>query len=176
MEGADRYNVYYDSFFDSGCSVRYDGSTSFCDELAVDVVETTYLHDSPNTTVISDNYYWVASCAGDWCSFIDSSNPAKLVGPEPSEMVAAKSVSTPVPDPTSTPEPAATSAPADTPTPSPPAAAVEPRATTVPSPTPVQATPAPDPDVDTGAATYFGARRSGRATQCADQRSVRHRR
>ena len=73
VEGADYYNLYHDDFFDSSCSLREDGSPSFCEELAVDVVDTTYLHTDPNA---AKNYYWVVACNQEGCSQIDSGTPA----------------------------------------------------------------------------------------------------
>ena len=47
VDGADYYNVYHDDFFDSGCTLRRDGSPGFCEELATNVAETTYVHAEP---------------------------------------------------------------------------------------------------------------------------------
>ena len=73
MDGADYYNVYHDDFFDSGCTLRRDGSPGFCEELATNVAETTYVHASPDE---DENYYWVVACNSGGCSEIDSENPA----------------------------------------------------------------------------------------------------
>ena len=72
VEGADYYNVYHDGFFDSNCSLDAGGSASFCQELATDVVDTSYLHTEPDG---GENYYWVVACNQGGCSEIDSENP-----------------------------------------------------------------------------------------------------
>ncbi len=77
VDGADYYRVLYDDFFDSSCSVERDGSPSFCDELADNVTETTYVHTDPDE---DENYYWVMACNRGGCSEIDSENPAKASG------------------------------------------------------------------------------------------------
>ena len=70
---ADYYNVYYDDFHDSSCSLRRDGSTSFCEELATNATDNTFVHaDRGGGTY----YYWVAACNSSGCSDIDSANPA----------------------------------------------------------------------------------------------------
>ena len=74
MEGADYYNLYYDNFFDSSCSLRADGSPGFCEELATNVVSTTYLHTDPS---VGENFYWVVACNQEECSEIDSDNPGR---------------------------------------------------------------------------------------------------
>ena len=73
VDGADYYNVYHDDFFDSGCTLRRDGSPGFCEELATNVVRTTYVHADPDS---AKNYYWVVACNSGGCSEIDSENPA----------------------------------------------------------------------------------------------------
>ena len=80
MEGADYYNLYYDNFFDSSCSLRADGSPGFCEELATNVVSTTYLHTDPS---VGENFYWVVACNQAECSEIDSDNPAGPVVDRP---------------------------------------------------------------------------------------------
>lgn len=67
VAGAD----YDDDFFDSSCRVSRGGSPSFCEELATNVVEATYVHADP---VSNENFYCVA--ARTRCSDIDSENPA----------------------------------------------------------------------------------------------------
>ena len=69
---ADYYKVYHDDFFDSACSLYPDGTASFCEELATNVVETNYVHADPRS---SENYYWVVACNRGGCSDIDSENP-----------------------------------------------------------------------------------------------------
>ncbi len=73
VAGADHYNIYHDDSFDSRCRLNKDGSTGFCEELARNVVETTYLHTDPSG---GSNYYWVVACNSGGCSEIDSKNPA----------------------------------------------------------------------------------------------------
>ena len=73
VAGADHYNIYHDDSFDSRCRLNRDGSTGFCEELARNVVETTYLHADPSG---GSNYYWVVACNSGGCSEIDSKNPA----------------------------------------------------------------------------------------------------
>ena len=78
--GADNYKVYYDDFFDKNCSLSSSGTPSFCEELAGNVVGTTYTHTSPDD---DRNYYWITACNSAGCSDIDSDNPARLEGLEP---------------------------------------------------------------------------------------------
>ena len=80
VEGADYYNLYYHNFFDSSCSLRADGSPGFCEELATNVVSTTYLHTDPS---VGENFYWVVACNQAECSEIDSDNPAGPVVDRP---------------------------------------------------------------------------------------------
>ena len=76
VAGADYYKVYYDDFFDSGCSLGRGGKPSWCEELASRVTEATYVHTSPDSRA---NYYWVTPCNSGGCSSIDSRNPAKFI-------------------------------------------------------------------------------------------------
>ncbi len=71
---ADHYNIYHDDFFDSGCRLNSDGSAGFCEELARNVVGTTYVHTDPSS---GNNYYWVVACNSGGCSEIDAGNPVK---------------------------------------------------------------------------------------------------
>ena len=80
VQGADYYNLYYHNFFDSSCSLRADGSPGFCEELATNVVSTTYLHTDPS---VGENFYWVVACNQEECSEIDSDNPAGPVVDRP---------------------------------------------------------------------------------------------
>ena len=73
VDGADHYNIYHDEFFDSSCRLYSDGRTGFCEELATNVVGTTYVHADPGSR---DNYYWVVACNRGGCSDIDSENAA----------------------------------------------------------------------------------------------------
>ena len=75
VDGADYYKVYHD-FSDPSCQLRGDGSPIFCEELAADVTGTTYVHISPTTPGMGENYYWVVSCNSGGCSEIDSKHPA----------------------------------------------------------------------------------------------------
>lgn len=75
--GATHYIVYYDDFFGDNCRVDSRRSPSFCEQLAGNVVGTSYTHSSPGR----ENYYWVAACNSSGCSEIDDSNPARLTGP-----------------------------------------------------------------------------------------------
>ena len=74
VPGADSYTIYHDDFFDSGCSLSYDGSPSFCEELATSVAAPSYVHTDPSSR---GNYYWVVACTRGGCSEIDSNNPAR---------------------------------------------------------------------------------------------------
>lgn len=76
-KGATHYNIYYDDFFGDNCKLNSQGSPSFCEQLAGNVVGTSYTHPSPG----KENYYWVAACNNSGCSEIDESNPARLTGP-----------------------------------------------------------------------------------------------
>ena len=93
---ADYYNVYYDDR--SSCSLpssTLDALGNFsalsamsilsnrpsCEELATDIVETTYTHTSPDDY---SNTYWVEACNSGGCTNIDSDNPATFVDTRPS--------------------------------------------------------------------------------------------
>ena len=78
VPGADYYNIYYDDSFGDVCLLRSDGSPSFCDELATNVVGTTYVHTDPDS---DKNYYWVFACNSNGCSDTDS-----RTRPRPSEL------------------------------------------------------------------------------------------
>ena len=82
VDGSDYYNVYYSDFFDAGCgfSILEDGVLVFCEELATNVVGTTYIHTSPDA---DKNNYWVVACNSGGCSRIDSGNPAEDASPFP---------------------------------------------------------------------------------------------
>ena len=81
VAGADHYNIYHDGFSDSRCELDRDGRAGFCEELARNVVGTSFVHTAPDSR---DNYYWVVACNRGGCSEIDSENPAQLTGPNPS--------------------------------------------------------------------------------------------
>ena len=76
--GASHYKVYYSNFHDESCRLADGGHPAFCEELASNVVETSYIHASPDR---HENRYWVVACNNSDCSEIDSSNPAQLSGP-----------------------------------------------------------------------------------------------
>ena len=57
VDGADYYKVYYSDFI-SFCTLSRDGSPSYCEELAGNVVGTTYVHADPDS---NKNYYWVVA-------------------------------------------------------------------------------------------------------------------
>ena len=89
VDGADYYKIYHDDFFDSSCSLTMGGSPSVCEELAANVVGTSYLHENPNA---SENYYWVVACNSDGCSEIDSRNPAAPIEPIDHHGIGVKGV------------------------------------------------------------------------------------
>ena len=74
VAGANFYKVYHDDFFDDSCRLGRDGSPGFCEELAANVMETTYIHTEPDE---DENYYWVIACNRGGCSDVDSENPAR---------------------------------------------------------------------------------------------------
>ena len=78
--GADNYKVYHDDFFNNNCSLSFLGTPRFCEELAENVVGTTYTHTSPHD---DRNYYWITACNSAGCSAIDSRNPARMEGSTP---------------------------------------------------------------------------------------------
>ena len=90
VDGADYYNVYYDDFFDSSCRLGWDGRASFCEELATNVAETTYVHTIPGD---DENYYWVVACNRGGCSDIDSEDPARRIEAEPTGTTSASTPS-----------------------------------------------------------------------------------
>ncbi len=77
VDGADSYSVYHHAFFEAGCFVRSDGRPSFCDEVATNVVGTTFTHTTPD---IDANYYWVIACNQEGCSETDPESPALPLG------------------------------------------------------------------------------------------------
>ena len=77
MEGAEYYNVYHDDFFETGCSVDIGGSPKFCDQIATNVTDTSYVHAFPDE---DKNFYFVAACNSGGCSRTDSENPAEASG------------------------------------------------------------------------------------------------
>ena len=128
VDGADYYKVYHDDFFPDACELRRDGSPRFCEELATNVVGTTYVHANPTSPDRGENYYWVVSCNSDGCSEIDSYYPAQLIDSDPEEVAPGAEPSTATPR--GAPTPTQTPTPKDTPTPTP-----EPTATPTPTET-----------------------------------------
>ena len=82
VAGADHYNIYHDDFFDSRCRLNRDGSAGFCEELARNIVGTSFVHTAPDS---GDNYYWVVACNRGGCSEIDAENPVKAPGTSSTE-------------------------------------------------------------------------------------------
>ena len=81
---ADYYRIFYDDTFGSSCGL-HRGIAIGCDELATNVVDTTYTHTSP---VDGDNYYWVAACNSNGCTDTESEDPATFVDTRPSALPA----------------------------------------------------------------------------------------
>ncbi|MCY3737063.1 MAG: hypothetical protein OXG13_11710 [Gemmatimonadaceae bacterium] len=75
VERATHYNIYWDDIHSSSCSLDRVGEPRWCEELAVEVSSTTYVHSAPDSR---SNYYWITACHGDGCSTVDSENPARL--------------------------------------------------------------------------------------------------
>ena len=73
---AEYYNVYYDDFFASSCSLVF-GRPNLCEELATNVIGTSYTHTDPDADA---NYYWITACNSAGCSQINSNNPARSEG------------------------------------------------------------------------------------------------
>ena len=90
VAGADHYNIYHDDFFDSRCRLNRDGSAGFCEELARNVVGTTYVHTDPSS---GDNYYWIVPCNRGGCSEIDAGNPVKAPGTSSTEATSMPTAS-----------------------------------------------------------------------------------
>ena len=81
VDGADYYNLYHHRAFASSCGVRPDGSSMSCDQLAANLVETTYTHADPDRR----NYYWVTACNRGGCSPVDVTNVASPVETGPAD-------------------------------------------------------------------------------------------
>ena len=90
VAGADHYNIYHDDFFDSRCRLYSDGSAGFCEELARNVVGSTYVHTDPSS---GNNYYWVVACNRGGCSEIDAGNPVKASGTSSTEATSTPTAS-----------------------------------------------------------------------------------
>ena len=76
VDGTDYYVLYHeDRGF--GCELNDEGRPQFfCDELATDVVETNYVHASPEPRdSLRGNHYWVVACNSEGCSEIDTDDP-----------------------------------------------------------------------------------------------------
>ena len=56
------------------------GRLVVCEELATNVVGTTYTYTSPDDDY---NHYWVVACNSGGCTDVDSDNPATFVGATP---------------------------------------------------------------------------------------------
>ncbi len=78
---AEDYKIYYDDFFGDNCRVSRNGDTGFCDLLASDIRQTSYLHTNPDRR---KNYYWVVACNSAGCSDVESENPAVVEDASPS--------------------------------------------------------------------------------------------
>jgi len=81
VSGADYYNIYYDDYWASECTLLSSGSPYLCEELATNVTATSYTHTDPDED--ATNYYWVVGCNSGGCSDIDSNSPARLEGSVP---------------------------------------------------------------------------------------------
>ena len=79
VSDADHYTVYHDDFWASSCTLS-GGRPTYCEELATDIVGTSYTHTTPDD---DDNYYWVVACNAGGCSDIDSGNPARFIDTRP---------------------------------------------------------------------------------------------
>ena len=84
VDRADYYNVYYSDFHQGGCQFSsFDDTLIFCEELATNVVGTTYVHTIPDIKPPDIkppwdiHSYWVVACNSDGCSRFDSRNPAR---------------------------------------------------------------------------------------------------
>ena len=73
VSGAEYYKIYHDDFFRNECRLSLNGRPMFCEELASNIQETSYVHTSPDD---DNNYYWVVACNSGGCSDIDRENPA----------------------------------------------------------------------------------------------------
>ena len=81
---ADYYKIYYDEFRGSSCRLNSSGITVGCEELATNVVGTTYTHTSPDDDY---NHYGVVACNRNGCTDIDSEIPATFVDTRPSATI-----------------------------------------------------------------------------------------
>ena len=78
---ADFYKIYYDDSHGYSCRLNSSGRPIYCEELATNIVGTTYTHTSPDDDY---NYYWVVACNSGGCTDIDTDNPATFVDTRPS--------------------------------------------------------------------------------------------
>ena len=76
---ADYYKIYYTDSAGPICKSIGDRLV-VCEELATNVVGTTYTHTSPDDDY---NHYWVVACNRNGCTDVDSDNPATFVGATP---------------------------------------------------------------------------------------------
>ena len=83
VDGADYYIIYHDDDhnvdYPDGCRIYIDGRTDgfSCDELASNVVETTYVDPRPDRR---GYFYWVVACNDGGCSYPYSQNPVTPAG------------------------------------------------------------------------------------------------
>ena len=77
---ADYYTIYHGDLLNPLCEL-ISGKSVNCEELATDVVRTTYTHTSPDDDY---NHYWVVACNSGGCTNLDSDNPATFVDTRPS--------------------------------------------------------------------------------------------
>ena len=79
--GADSYTVYHDDHSDPSCRVDLAGRATFCDQVAVDVLVTRFVHTNPEA---GDNSYWVSACNRWHCTTVEGDDPAEpVVEPPP---------------------------------------------------------------------------------------------
>ena len=75
VDGAEYYVIYHDDR-GFGCELNEEGRPRFCDELASGIVDTGYIHASPEPSDSRrGNFYSVVACNSEGCSEIDSDNP-----------------------------------------------------------------------------------------------------
>ena len=78
------YTIYHGDLLSSLCAL-ISGRLVNCEELATDVVGTTYIHTSSDDDY---NHYWAVACNSGGCTNIDSDNPAAFVDTRPSVLPA----------------------------------------------------------------------------------------
>ena len=123
VDGADYYIIYHDFGRHTGdnpdrCYIDIYGraDTFSCNELASNVVETTYVHTTPEGSLGSaGDLYWVAACNTDGCSDT-APEPAIPTGQEPPAVTLGSGAAPVATPPPPTPTPSATAVPQSTPT------------------------------------------------------------